>query len=286
MRLLRWAFLLAVPLVPLAQMQVDRRVGTFRAQQEVLYLWSGHHVRRLSPGFEDLMADVYWLRTVQYFGGQKVYRGSRNFDLLLPLIEITVTLDPRYWIAYRYGATFLCEPWPVGAGRPKEGVTLLHRAVRIWPENWRVRQELAYFTYLFLGEHEQAAQILREAEKLPGAPQWLLGMAGNFLAKGGDRQTARAIWRSMLESPGTWGIMRENAKFHLRRLDALDVAELLEREVARFAEARGRRPASLAELRAATGSRIPIEDPSGVPFDYDPGRGRVTIAQRSELWRP
>jgi len=98
---------LLLPAVPWLQTQIDRRAGGFRVQEEVLYLWSGTHVKRLFPGFEALAADVYWLRTVQYFGGERLFRADKRFELLRPLVDITTTLDPRLEIAYRYGAIFL-----------------------------------------------------------------------------------------------------------------------------------------------------------------------------------
>src|SRR5688572_22397892 len=87
--------------VPWTQARIDERFGKHRAQQEVLYLWSGEQIKRMVPGFENLLADIYWLRTVQYFGGQRVYATDKRFDLLLPLVNITTTLDPRMEIAYR-----------------------------------------------------------------------------------------------------------------------------------------------------------------------------------------
>ena len=40
---------LLLPVVPWSQAQIDRRAGPYRAQEEVLYLWSGAHVKRLFP---------------------------------------------------------------------------------------------------------------------------------------------------------------------------------------------------------------------------------------------
>ena len=37
---------LLLPAVPWSQARIDREVGTFRAQEEVLYLWSGEQVKR------------------------------------------------------------------------------------------------------------------------------------------------------------------------------------------------------------------------------------------------
>ena len=44
------------------------------------------------------------------------HRGSDEYQLLYPLLDITTTLDPHFNIAYRFGAIFLSEPYPGGAG--------------------------------------------------------------------------------------------------------------------------------------------------------------------------
>ena len=35
-----------------------------------------------------------------------------DYPLLYPLLDLTTTLDPRFNIAYRFGAVFLAEPYP------------------------------------------------------------------------------------------------------------------------------------------------------------------------------
>ena len=122
--------LAAAAAVPFLQARVDAARGGFRAQDDVLYLWNGGHVKRMVPGFEQLAADIYWLRTVQYFGAERAFAVEKRFELLYPLIDITTTLDPRMEIAYRYGAVFLAEAHPTGAGRPDLGIALLERGVR------------------------------------------------------------------------------------------------------------------------------------------------------------
>ncbi|HUL78515.1 MAG TPA: hypothetical protein VL691_14720, partial [Vicinamibacteria bacterium] len=224
MRWPRLAWLLLLPVVPWAQARIDASLGGFRAQEEVLYLWSGDQVRRLFPGFEGLMADVYWLRTVQYFGGQRVFAAEKRFDLLEPLIDITVTLDPRFEIAYRYGASFLAEPLPIGAGKPASAVALLERGVRNLPRSWLLQQHLGFYTYFFLRDAHRAADALLAARRLPGAPPWLETMAADFLAKGGDRETARRMWARLYEQQEE-GPLKRNALNQLQRLDALDATD-------------------------------------------------------------
>jgi hypothetical protein len=280
----RLALLVCALLVPLSQLQIDRRMGRFRSTEEILYLWSGQDVRRLFPGVELLMADVYWLRTVQYFGGQRAFSTQKKFELLEPLIDITVTLDPRFEIAYRYGATFLSEPWPVGAGRPEAGVRLLERGAKANPRSWFIQQNLGFFIYYHLGDPQRAAQALLAAARLPGAPAWLETMAADFLGRGGDRETARKMWRRMYEQAEE-GQLRRNARQHLEYLDAEDMIDRLNERIQQFQKSHGRYPASLAELvSAGLLPRVPA-DPAGVPFAYDAASGTVSLARESRLWR-
>ena len=139
MRWLAFFPLALLPLLPAVQGRIDQRLGEFRAQEEVLYVWSGEKLRRLASGFEDFLADIYWLRTVQYFGGQRRFSHEKRFELLEPLTDVTTALDPRLEIAYRYGAIFLSEAWPIGAGRPQAGVALLQRGAEANPGAWRLR---------------------------------------------------------------------------------------------------------------------------------------------------
>ncbi len=125
-------------------------------------------MKRLVPGFEHLAADIYWLRTVQYFGGERVFAKDKRFDLLYPLIEITTTLDPRMEIAYRYGAVFLAEPFPIGAGRPDLGVAVLERGVRNNPASWRLHQELGFFHFVYRQRREARGRDPRRGVADPG----------------------------------------------------------------------------------------------------------------------
>ncbi len=279
------AFLVLLPAVPWTQAEIDRRAGEFRAQEEVLYLWSGTQVKRLFPGFEGLGADVYWLRTVQYFGGQRLFAAHKRFELLHPLIDITTTLDPRLEIAYRYGAIFLSEPSPIGAGRPREGIEVLEKGARNNPGSWRLRQDLAFFHYIYLHDAERAAAVLNEAAELPGAAFWLRMLSADLLAKGGERANSRRMWQQMYDQAEP-GIIKDNAALRLRILDSRDLADRLTGLVATFARRTGRRPARLTELRAAGLWRGPLVDASGTPFGYDPEKGLAFIERASPMWRP
>jgi hypothetical protein len=263
--------------------RADEAFGRHHAQREALYLWSGGQVQRTFPGLEMLMADVYWLRCVQYYGWQHTYAETPHYDLLEPLLDITVTLDRRLELAYWYGAIFLSESAPQGAGKPEAGVALLERGCRNNPKSWRLRQELAFTRFLFRHDADGAVAALEEGLKIPGSPPWLRNLIGHFLGQGGQRDRARAIWREMAR--GETGAMRSNAETHLQVLDALDQRDEIQAGVDKFTEMRGHRPATLQDLVPLGLLRRPPLDSTGQAFDYDAASGRVTISRNSTLWR-
>jgi hypothetical protein len=277
--------LAAAAAVPFLQSRVDRALGDLHVADEHLYLWNGAQVKRLVPGFEHLAADVYWLRTVQYFGAERAFAAEKRFDLLYPLIDITTTLDPRLEIAYRYGAVFLAEPKPIGAGRPDLGIAVLERGVRNNPLSWRLHQELGFCSFVYLHDAKRAAEILVDASRIPGAAFWLKNLAAEILGKGGERDIARRMWREMYEQSEE-GAIKENAKVHLQVLDAADGMDRLNAVVAEFGTRMGRRPRALSELSdAGLVPRRALLDPAGVPYEYDVSTGKVSVASTSYLRR-
>src|SRR5262245_25851077 len=98
------------------------------AGEDVGYLPSPSALRRMCGPLKSLMADVYWIRTIQYYGGTKRRMMAQPSDAappaslpavdraeygqLYPLLDITTSLDPRFNIAYRFGAVFLAETFP------------------------------------------------------------------------------------------------------------------------------------------------------------------------------
>lgn len=280
-------FLLSfVPLllgVAFAQQRIDAALGGFSEQARPLFAESPERLKLLAPGFELLLADIYWLRTVQYYGSQRAFNPEPRYENLRPLIDLTTTLDPRLELAYRYGAVFLSEGHPIGAEQPEQGIEVLEKGVRELPGSWRLRWDLGAHWFFFMKDAKRAAAVLREATGVPGAPYWLESLAARFL-EGDDRASAREIWRRQYET-GEAG-MKENAIYNLQVLDALDIRDAYNAAIARFEEASGRAPESMQELARGGYVKDPEpRDPTGTPFVYDDATGRVKLNRASRLWR-
>lgn len=298
-----WTLLLVVGLgltLPL-QRWMDARHSTDAVIEDSLYLSSGKTLKRMSLGFDGLVADLYWLRTIQYFGqkAQQV-KGVRDIndvskwhlDLLEPLLNITTELDPHYIAAYRFGALFLPDINPEGA------IRFVERAIRDNPDEWRLYQDLGYI-YWTQGRFREASETYERGNRVTGAPAWMKAMAANLLAKGGDRETARAMFEQIYEQ-STDDYSRQMSLARLKSLRAEDEITLFNQLVAAYRERHGACPESLAGLIQTLSSsafeqmakqdlrfderKTPL-DPDRFAYAYDAATCTVALAEKSTIVR-
>jgi hypothetical protein len=264
------------------QSRIDERFGDYRATEEILYVENGEFLRRATLGFENLAADLYWLRAVQYFGGKRLDVTTKNFDLLEPLLDITTSLDPDFTIAYTYGSTFLSEPFPMGAGLPLKGIEIIDKGIAAHPDYWRFYLDKGFIYYWYLQDYDKAAAVFLAGSKVDGAPYWMVTTTARTLTRGGERSTARELWKIFQESAETKQ-QRDNAAIHLKQLDALDEMDALNEAVRKFHDREGRYPEDFRELvRARLLRAIPI-DPTGAPYVLDPATHEADLSPDSHL---
>jgi hypothetical protein len=266
--------------------------------EESLYLRSGVALRRIAGAFRAVTADLYWIRAIQYYGGTK--RGldavrtlgsvsepppsiaADAYPLLYPLLDITTTLDPRFNIAYRFGAVYLGEAYPRGANRPDLAIALLEKGLRDRPDKWEYMEDIGFVHYWFRHDFAAAAQWFKKAGDVPGAPWWLQSLAATTVAQGGDRRSSRAMWQAIRQSAEIdW--LRQDADRRLHQLDALDMIDALQRRVDDVARRTGQTPDFAALIRARVLPGYPL-DPTGTPFELV--NGRVQLSKSSSLWPP
>lgn len=231
-----------------------------------LWLQSPSAARRLMLSFTDLAADVYWMRAVVHYGGERRSQAAGGrFALLYPLLDMATTLDPNFDVAARLGAIFLSEGYPGGPGRTDQALALLEKGLRHDPNHWQYRHDMGFVYFWWLRDYQEAARQFELGAQLPGAPLWLRTMAGVTLIKGGDRQAARILWKELLDSTSLdW--IRRAATNRLQQLQALDEIDQLTAGVREFTTRTGRQPTSWAELTSAGLLRGEPRDPTGLPY--------------------
>ncbi len=245
-----------------------RRLDQIRATatvEDVLYFNSPKLVKRLSLGYDGVLADIYWTRAVQYFGNRHVTRTATDYELLAPLLEITTALDPKLTVAYEFGANFLGPKPPEGAGQPDKAIALLEDGIRTNPDDWKLYYDLGFFYYMDLKDYARAAEAFERGAKVPKAHPFLRVMAARMAQHAGEIQTARMLWQATYATT-TDDQIRQNAVEHLRALQVDENITELEKMVAQYRQQTGVAPSSFNALISAGILRgVPV-DPDGKPY--------------------
>lgn len=239
-------------------------------------------IGRASLSYRPLVADVYWLRTLQHYGRTKLSKDPhKQYNLLEPFLDLTTSLDPRFSAAYRFGAIFLAEPFPDGPGRPDRAIALLEKGLREQPGKWEFVYDIGFVEYWWRGNYEAAARRFQEAGRLPNAPSWVAPLAAVTLAQGGDRRSSRLLWQQVREAREADWLVRA-AEHRLAQLDALDQIDRLDTAVSQASLRIGRAPAGWRDVVATGVLRgVPL-DPTGVPYALS-ADGHVRLSRESSL---
>jgi hypothetical protein len=256
------------------------RIRTGATLEEVLYISSPKALKRLSLGYDGLLADIYWTRAVQYFGS-KHHVGAEHYQLLAPLLEITTALDPQLIVAYEYGSNFLAPPPPNGAGMPDRAKQLEEFGIRNNPNDWKLYYQLGFIDYMELKDYAAAADAFERGSRVPNAHPFLKVLAAQMAEHAGDIRMAQMMWVTTYNST-TEKSIRANAAAHLRALQVDQDVTSLEALVARYREQTGRLPGSFADLISAGLLRgVPI-DPLGSPYKLI-SDGRVEVRRPDDF---
>jgi hypothetical protein len=123
------------------------------AIDESLYL-NGKTARRISLGFNGLVADWYWMRSLQYVGKKILSQpedvaiddlSKLNLKLLAPLLDTATTLDSEFLDPYEYAAIVL------PAVDVQEAIRITQKGIDANPNAWRLYQHLGYIYWQLPG---------------------------------------------------------------------------------------------------------------------------------------
>ena len=244
----------------------------------------GKKLKGFALGAEGLLADWYWMRSLQYIGGKISDRGlesvnledmtSMNPRLLYPMLDNATSLDPKLTAAYSYGAIVLPA---IDSG---QAIELTEKGIRDNPDQWRLLQYLGYIHWR-LKNYDQAADAYERGSRIPGAPPYFKLMAAKMRSDGGSRDTARAIYRQAMDE-AIDSQSKTTAELKLKQLDAMDDLDVINRALSEHRKQKGQCAANWNELFSMLSavslaaqrdirvdrSRTPV-DPTGVPYRLD-----------------
>ena len=253
---------------------------------------NGSRLKGFALGFEGLMADWYWMRSLQYIGGKIISSNSDfvNIDdlsglnprLLYPLLQNATDLDPHFIAAYSYGAIVM------PAIDKDKAIEIAQKGIANNPNEWRLYQYLGYI-YWKIGHYDQAAEIYERGAAIAGSPPFLRLMAAAMQTEGGSRSTAREIFRQMLADSDD-PMVRLTAERRLNELDSMDERDAIDKALSDFREHTGRCVNALSEIaptllqvKLPAGNEFMVDrsgnliDPTNAPYLLDKENCRVKL---------
>lgn len=190
---------------------------------------------QMTFGYEDIVADVMWIQTIQDFdyceGPRKEKAANRgvtfeqalanknissrcNQGWVYQMLSVITDLAPRFKKPYTAGAVSLS----VGVD-DREGARLLfEKALKQFPTDWSLAYAAAYHYLFEIQDAARAADLLLQANRY-GGPTWLPVLASRLYSASGRQALGRSVIEEYLKThPEGDGAKR--ARERLKQLDA------------------------------------------------------------------
>jgi|UniRef100_A0A7C3UQ45 tetratricopeptide (TPR) repeat protein len=244
--------------------------------EELAYFPSGKFLKPMVIEYENLAADLVWLRAIQYYGHHLMT--DRRYTWLGHIFSILTQLDPKFIGAYRFGGMTLA--WD--AGEPEEAINLLRRGMRFNPLRWELPFDIAFIYYMISRDYEKAGDYFYIASKMPEtwgiSHRWAAFSYGRTEKR---REFGKILFQDLYEStknPEMKRIARRGLKFIKREEDM----EYLQKGIDNYYQKYKKYPADLKELLASGFiDSIPKEPTGGfytITFDQE-GKAKVSYSQ-------
>jgi len=247
-----------------ARLPLEPQASEIGRVRDPAWLPDGRAVRLVAMGQRQLLAEAYWLKTVQYMGEMALNGG--DWSALYPLADLTTELDPRFGYAYQVAGSNLAGL----AHRHTEADRILRKGMVNVPERWTLPWTYAVNKFLYERDFATAAEYARRAAEIGKRPHLALLAANLSLVTDDDSEYAAAV--EILTSAIAQAdrpALRAQLEERLMKVRTFEALSVVERAVSEFEKRFGRRPVVLEEL---VGHGILAEiprDPSGGTIVYD-----------------
>lgn len=194
-------FLVLIPLTGLTAMDLRNRQLAARSPiaSEPFNLPPARLLRALAFGYNELVADLVWLKSINYFADQLFQK--KEMVYIEHYLTTASFLDPHFEALYRYGPAMMLSQ--KGSQHTNEevmaAIRLLKRANTLFPENWRYAKSLGSFYLFELTSQDPkqraawkriGADWIRRAALLGGDHSFLATLAASVYSEQGQQELA------------------------------------------------------------------------------------------------
>ncbi|MEW6364563.1 MAG: hypothetical protein AB1714_07975 [Acidobacteriota bacterium] len=256
-----------VALIYRLQLRIDGLRAHLPAGYEVLYLPTGKHIQLLSFGYQQLLADVIYLWSIQYTGDTEA---PDRFARVEHMYTVISDLDPNYVDPYQVGAMMMVYEM----GDLSMAFHTLDRGIKNLPNNWQIPVDAGFYAFIEARNYDLAIHYFRIASERPGAPGVVRRMLADMYRRKGDLATAVAFWEELYRSAPD-ADSRRIAYNHYFDLTQVLHVKILRQAIDAYSAVYGHRPARLSRLVDAGLLRELPRNLEGSEYLYDPRTGEV-----------
>lgn len=196
-----------------AQVQLQNRLEQHKSveMESLLYLPSGEYLKPLALGFDQMLADLLWIKTINYFGGH--FMTDKEYPWLYHILTLIIDLDPRFDFPYSFGGIVLS----LEASQVDKANKILERGIEAYPEKWEFPFYIGFNYFYHQKDAGRAVPYIEKASSLPGSPAYLKSLTGSLYAKTNKNEAALRFYREAYRN-ATDGLVKQNIQEKINRI--------------------------------------------------------------------
>lgn len=252
----------------------NRRIQ-YRSEDRIFLLPRKEILKRLAMGNEKAVADLLWIRAVQFFGGNYTTLIKEGMEYkgegIRKLFYIIQYLDPDFYQVYEFGAFVFNE----GLRDHEEAIRMLDLGSRRFENDFRLLFDAAFVCFYYMDDKERALEFADRASERPGAPEHVRRFKGQLLSRLGSYDAAADHFQRLMEESQS-DLQREVARANLMRVLREKDLYQLDLAMQAYREKTGRDIRQVEDL-VAEGilDRLPLDPEDGGPYYYVSNSGEL-----------
>lgn len=213
--------------------------------EDLKYLPSGKFLKGAALCYDEVLADLLWIKAIGYFGEH--YVADQNYAWLYHLLDITTSLDPGFEDPYEFGGIILAGEM----GNIDQSTELLKKGMnnvfKHHKRYWYLPFFVAFNYMYYKGDNLNAARYLEIAARYPQSPSYLPLLVSRLYANSDDPVLAIPFLEEMIRKTNSPELQKKLRKRIKEIMVERDI-RFLEKGRDQFLAQTGRYPNTLDEL--------------------------------------
>jgi hypothetical protein len=234
-------------------------------------------MKALSFGFDNIVADIYWLKEIQYIG--KHLETDKRFSDLYFMTDFITDMDNHFIAPYYISAFILASD----ERNPIQARKLLDKGIENNPTDYILMNQSGFIAYYYIKNSLLAADYYEKAGNAPNAPkEYYQTLVKNLRGKGLDRSAEIALMQDAYDNakdPITKKMIAYRITLYVITANLDDI----NRALYMYHQKYNKYPADLNELVSKRYLRLMPQDPRGFDYKYDNVNG---LASTQKLEAP